>query len=178
MNNKNNSGLNYDTKTLIVVILLLLAYPIGVILMFKWMKWPSWLLYILSIPLVLIVLAILGIMTTGMLVSINPMKQINKAGDSFMKNNAVEVLNGVERYYAVNNVYPWGNINNYKSKDITGEVWFSKLDNAAKLKKYWESRPITEKINTNNLSLTQNQGEIKVCFQSKMDLSTICVPEN
>lgn len=49
-------GLSEDLKTLITILLLLFAYPIGLILMFIWMKWPKWVkILICIIPLILII---------------------------------------------------------------------------------------------------------------------------
>lgn len=71
-----NSGVSYDTKTIIVVLLLVFVYPIGLILMYIWMKWPGWVKLILSLPVVLLVL---GIVASVLLVAINPAAQVRKA---------------------------------------------------------------------------------------------------
>jgi len=52
------AGLSEDTKTILVVVTLLMAYPIGLILMFLWMKWPGWLKILIALPVALLVLAI------------------------------------------------------------------------------------------------------------------------
>ncbi|SRR5258706_7268835 len=52
------NSLSYDSKTIIVVLLLLLAYPIGAVLMWMWMgKWPIWLKAIITVPFVFGILA-------------------------------------------------------------------------------------------------------------------------
>src|SRR5260221_13555616 len=49
----NTNSLSYDSKTIIVVLLLLLAYPIGAVLMWMWMReWPLWLKCVITIPFV------------------------------------------------------------------------------------------------------------------------------
>jgi len=50
-----NTELNYDTKTLLTVLLLVLVYPVGLVLMLMWMKWPGWLKFLIGLPVFLIV---------------------------------------------------------------------------------------------------------------------------
>jgi hypothetical protein len=59
MATKSSNELSYDTKTIIVVLTLLLFYPVGVILMFKWMDWARWLKILIGLPVILILLGIL-----------------------------------------------------------------------------------------------------------------------
>lgn len=50
-----------DTKIIIVILLLLFAYPLGLIFMWGWMKnWPIWLKVVLSVPLILAILFIVA----------------------------------------------------------------------------------------------------------------------
>jgi hypothetical protein len=65
-----------NIKTIFTVILLVLIYPIGLILMWIWMKWPRWAKIVISLPLFL---AILGIVVSALLMTINPIKQLNQA---------------------------------------------------------------------------------------------------
>ena len=59
------SELTTDTKTIVVVLLLIFVYPIGVIFMWVWMKWwPKWVKILVTIPFVM---AILGIIFTFMI---------------------------------------------------------------------------------------------------------------
>ena len=55
----------------------------------------------------LIVIALIAILSVAVLATINPIEQTNKARDASMKNDAAEVLNAYERYYASQNAYPW-----------------------------------------------------------------------
>jgi len=57
----------------------------------------------------LIVIALIGILSVAVLATINPIEQANKARDAKFQNDAAEVLNAYERYYASLNTYPWGN---------------------------------------------------------------------
>jgi len=56
----------------------------------------------------LIVIALIGILSVAVLATINPIEQANKARDAKFQNDAAEVLNAYERYYASLNTYPWG----------------------------------------------------------------------
>jgi len=55
----------------------------------------------------LIVIALIAILSVAVLSTINPIEQSNKARDSRVQNDAAEVLNAMERYYASNQKYPW-----------------------------------------------------------------------
>ncbi len=72
----NPQGMSNDTKTIITVILLIFAYPIGAILALFWVKWPLWVRIIVALPLVLI---IVGIVLVFVLAALNPSAQISKA---------------------------------------------------------------------------------------------------
>ncbi len=56
----------------------------------------------------LIVIVVLGILAVAILSAINPIEQINKATDSGTQSDAAELINGMERYYASNQAWPWG----------------------------------------------------------------------
>lgn len=58
----------------------------------------------------LIVIALIGILSVAVLATIDPIEQANKAKDSAVQNDAAEVLNAYERYYAGQTSYPWVNI--------------------------------------------------------------------
>lgn len=55
---KESSGLNYEVKTLIVILLLIFAYPVGLILMFMWMDWPGWVKFLIFLPVICIILGV------------------------------------------------------------------------------------------------------------------------
>ncbi|MCW1949354.1 MAG: type II secretion system GspH family protein [Candidatus Shapirobacteria bacterium] len=55
----------------------------------------------------LIVIALIAILSVGVLATINPVEQRNKATDSTTANDAGEVLNSYERYYTNASAYPW-----------------------------------------------------------------------
>lgn len=55
----------------------------------------------------LIVIALIAILSVAVLATINPIEQSNKAKDSTVQNDAAEVMNAYERYYANAQKYPW-----------------------------------------------------------------------
>jgi prepilin-type N-terminal cleavage/methylation domain-containing protein len=55
----------------------------------------------------LIVIALIAILSVAVLATINPIEQANKANDSTVQNDAAEVMNAYERYYASQQKYPW-----------------------------------------------------------------------
>lgn len=58
------SEMSTDTKTIIVVLLLIFVYPIGVIFMWIWMKWwPTWVKILLTLPIILCIAWFIFIMT-------------------------------------------------------------------------------------------------------------------
>lgn len=55
----------------------------------------------------LIVIALIAILSVAVLATINPIEQSNKAKDSTVQNDAAEVMNAYERFYASSQSYPW-----------------------------------------------------------------------
>lgn len=55
----------------------------------------------------LIVIALIAILSVAVLATINPIEQANKAKDSSIQNDAAEMLNAYERFYANAQKYPW-----------------------------------------------------------------------
>lgn len=55
----------------------------------------------------LIVISLIAILSVAVLATINPIEQANKAKDASVQNDAAEVLNAYERYYANSQEYPW-----------------------------------------------------------------------
>lgn len=60
----------------------------------------------------LIVISLIAILSVGVLATINPIEQRNKATDANTSNDAGEVLNAYERYYTNQSAYPWMTVNN------------------------------------------------------------------
>ena len=61
------SEMTTDTKTIIVVLLLIFVYPLGAIFMWVWMKWwPMWVRILLTLPFILgILMMIFGLAMAG-----------------------------------------------------------------------------------------------------------------
>jgi len=55
----------------------------------------------------LVVIGILGVLAAALIATIDPFEQIKKAADSNTKNAAVEFNDGLLRYYATHNAFPW-----------------------------------------------------------------------
>lgn len=55
----------------------------------------------------LIVIALIAILSVAVLATINPIEQSNKAKDSTKQNDAAEIMNAYERFYANSQSYPW-----------------------------------------------------------------------
>lgn len=55
----------------------------------------------------LVVIAVIGVLAVAVLSSINPIEQINKGRDTRTRSDAAQLINAVDRYYAIHEVYPW-----------------------------------------------------------------------
>lgn len=55
----------------------------------------------------LVVIAIIGILAVAVIGTINPVEQINRGRDTRTRADAGELVNAVERYFAINEEYPW-----------------------------------------------------------------------
>ncbi len=55
-----STGVSEDMKTLITAIALMMAYPIGLILMWAWTNWPRWVKALVTLPLLLFILAMIA----------------------------------------------------------------------------------------------------------------------
>jgi len=68
----------------------------------------------------LIVISLIAVLSVGVLATINPVEQRNKAVDANTSNDSGEVLNSLERYYTNQASYPWMVVDNvtYNSADV------------------------------------------------------------
>lgn len=55
----------------------------------------------------LVVIAVIGVLAVAILSSINPIEQINKGRDTRTRSDAAQLISAVERYFAVQEIYPW-----------------------------------------------------------------------
>lgn len=61
----------------------------------------------------LVVIAVIGVLAVAVLSSINPIEQINKGRDTRTRSDAAQLINAVDRFFAIHEVYPW----NLESED-------------------------------------------------------------
>ncbi len=54
-----NQGASDDTRTIVTVLLLIFAFPVGIIVMLAWTRWPDWLKLLITIPVVIGVIAVI-----------------------------------------------------------------------------------------------------------------------
>lgn len=59
----------------------------------------------------LVVISVIGILAVAVLSSINPIEQINKGRDTRTRTEAGQVINAVDRYFAIHESYPWNDSN-------------------------------------------------------------------
>lgn len=102
-NQKHDTG----TRTIVTVLVLLFAYPIGVLLMWFWTKWPKWVKILVTFPIILLAIAIIGIILALFVATIDPTKQLGKAQDANYRNTAQEFSSAIQRYYKNNQTLPW-----------------------------------------------------------------------
>jgi len=57
----------------------------------------------------LVVIAVIGVLAVAVLSSINPIEQVNKGRDTRTRSDAAQLLNAVDRYFAIQEIYPWNN---------------------------------------------------------------------
>ena len=69
--------LSYDVKFVTTLILLFVFYPVGVVLMYKWMKWPTWLKTLIVLPLVLFTLIFIMAFVFGISGNLRTKEQTN-----------------------------------------------------------------------------------------------------
>lgn len=55
----------------------------------------------------LVVIAVIGVLAVAVLSSIDPIEQINKGRDTRKRSNAAQLINALDRYYAIQELYPW-----------------------------------------------------------------------
>lgn len=63
----------------------------------------------------LVVIAVIGVLSVAVLSAINPIEQINKGRDTRARSDAAQLINAVDRYFAIKEEYPWNTDN--------GDTW-------------------------------------------------------
>lgn len=73
----------------------------------------------------LVVIAVIGVLAVAVLSSINPIEQINKGRDTRVRSNAAQLLNAADRYYAIQELYPWNDASyNGQANDALPSIAF------------------------------------------------------
>jgi len=55
----------------------------------------------------LVVIAVIGVLAVAVLSSINPIEQINKGRDTRTRSDGAQLINAVDRFFAIHEIYPW-----------------------------------------------------------------------
>ncbi len=158
---RKKSEMSQDTKTIITILLLVFAYPVGLIMMFVWMDWKWWVKTLVLLPVISFVLIMISALSV-----IKPAIQINKAADAKALVEATTIISEMNQYYAENKSYPWGNRAGYASSDLAKEAWYSKF----------AARGADLAAIKTRMSLTQGKTGIRVCYQSMVEPKEICLP--
>jgi len=71
-------GMSEDTKTIVTVLLLIFAYPIGLILMWVWTKWKTWIKILITLLILPFIIIFISILSIGILSTVNTQEQMIK----------------------------------------------------------------------------------------------------
>jgi len=93
-----------ETKTIITVLVLLFAYPAGIILMWAWASWPKWVKFLITLP---IILSVVLIILAFALASKDPLNNLGKAQDATYDLTAQEFASDMQKYYNIHQNLPW-----------------------------------------------------------------------
>lgn len=118
----------------------------------------------------LIVIALIAILSVAVLATINPVEQANKANDATAQNDAAEVLNAYERYYANKQSYPWMDVDAGVVITSVDIAWFGRSDqNGFGLCGTAATQAPTARCATykTNVGLLVNTDELKSSFLEK-----------
>ncbi|MFZ5376735.1 MAG: type II secretion system protein [Patescibacteria group bacterium] len=150
----------------------------------------------------LVVIAVIGVLAVAVLASINPIEQINKGRDTRLRSNAAQLLNAIDRYYAIQEEYPWNQgednlpatlypfdgsatcltiVNGYCTigGDSTEPTWLQLLADTEEVKQsFIDQLNGTSANNVLNL-IKPEDGDISVCFtpssnQFKLEAMKAC----
>ena len=118
----------------------------------------------------LIVISLIAILSVAVLATINPIEQANKAKDSTIQNDAAEVMNAYERYYANAQKYPWLTFADNPAKSVDSVVVFDSKQAGFGIcyAAATELSSATGSCNTSgNMGLLVSSDELKSSFVSK-----------
>jgi prepilin-type N-terminal cleavage/methylation domain-containing protein len=80
----------------------------------------------------LVVISVIGVLAVAVLSSINPIEQINKGRDTRLRTDAANLINAVDRYFAIHEEYPWNTsvVGGYTATVATYDLAFSFVGSA------------------------------------------------
>lgn len=130
----------------------------------------------------LVVIAIIGVLAAAVLSAINPIEQINKGRDTRTRSDAAELVNAIERYYAVQEEFPWNSLNTgvwdpdidgvgtdpddqFYGAEGTNWAWMEILQSTDEVKEGFVDR-VTSEVADDKYKIFkgQNAGSTFVCF--------------
>lgn len=136
----------------------------------------------------LIVIALIAILSVAVLATINPIEQSNKAKDSSVQNDAAEVMNSYERYYANAQSYPWMAYGTSGSKPSVESAVLLRSDtlgfgicSAGETSESADTAVTTCKTTSETPGLLISTDELKAAFMGKDEFQTVVTgahPEN
>ena len=136
----------------------------------------------------LIVIALIAILSVAVLATINPIEQANKAKDSSVQNDAAEVMNSYERYYANAQSYPWMAYGPSGSKPSVESAMLLRSDtlgfgicNAGETSEAATTQVMSCETTSNTPGLLISTDELKTAFMGKDEFKTVvggAHPEN
>lgn len=105
-------GTSDDTRTIVTVLLLIFAYPIGFLLMWFWTRWKVWVKLLISAPGCLVFLIFLGFFAVAFLAALNPSGSIQKAKCANVCQNKID---NAEKVLCMENCLQQYSLNNESS---------------------------------------------------------------
>jgi prepilin-type N-terminal cleavage/methylation domain-containing protein len=122
----------------------------------------------------LVVIAIIGVLAAAVLAAINPIEQINKGRDTARRSNGAELVGAIERYYAVQEKYPW----NADTKATTVALAIPTTDQlVTSASTTWKKLTDTDEVKDTFLSKIENDNvQLKVYKDADEDTIYVCFP--
>lgn len=112
-------------------------------------------------------ISFLAIISTLILSAINPIEQSNKARDVMVRNDSAEMLSAYERYYAVNNKYPW------QEKGVSDDTVLVNINNASWMNLIFSTGELNSDFRAklskpeDKYTLYSDNTNVYVCFNPK-----------
>jgi prepilin-type N-terminal cleavage/methylation domain-containing protein len=142
----------------------------------------------------LVVIAVIGVLAVAVLSSINPIEQINKGRDTRTRSDAAQLINAVDRFFAIHEVYPWNldsedgtyeaaeeeYITEFEQAEAAGEAawgWLDRLVSTAEVKEGFTNRL----VNDDSLYIYKSDeanATMYVCFEPTSQAFTLDAERN